>query len=551
MRDSKSASDQALRADLKVFEAVCESVDTPRSLACYMLGRYGEWSQYFDLSMPDPLVQTFPDDYLVSEMMRKNPRLPAIADTRSAAEDKFLDSERACCETNARLKSFLNGTISVPSDVRAVIANAQLEIQKILGPLTRNKLAYASSQFRFGPGATSSVSGSNVMLSHKMTCSMHVTPRLYPYLRGILGPVWGPEINDLTIRPYSKVTTVPKNCRTDRCIAVEPHVNVYVQLGIGALLRRQLLRAGLDLNDQGENQRLASRAHLDGLATIDLSSASDTIASELVWLMLPTNWAALLDLARTEYSEVRGEVIRLHKFSSMGNGYTFELESLIFWALARSCSDVSRAYGDDIIVRASDAPLLIRTLEFLGFSVNGKKTFLAGVFFESCGSDWWNGKNIRPFYLKGEVCDLDPYLIRIANAVSRYASRRSFGQYRDRRFLPAWLRAYRPISRIGKATYIGDGYGDDGIVRDFDDACPSRPGYHSRTMSGWDGWAAAVLRSKAKRGRTDILGAYLAALAWGSPDLSRGIEYLRGTNRVTAKLSYQVIPTWRDLGPWL
>lgn len=101
LRDSA----HVFRTELGAFLRVCEAVDTPRSLACYMLAKNGEWLQYLNLSFPDTLSESFADDYLVTEMMGKNPRLPIKIDRKAAALAKFADSEQKCKETNLRLKS--------------------------------------------------------------------------------------------------------------------------------------------------------------------------------------------------------------------------------------------------------------------------------------------------------------------------------------------------------------------------------------------------------------------------------------------------------------
>jgi hypothetical protein len=541
---SRLNSAQIFRIELGAFLRICKSVNSPRSLACYMLAEAGEWEQYLQLSFPDTMLPGFPDDYLVTEAMKKNPRLPNLAiDRKAVALAKFFESEKICAQTNARLTAYMQGGTMPPGKCSTVLSQAQKIIADTLGPLTRAKLEYAQAHFRFGPGATSSLSGRDVILSKKMTCGMQVTPRLYPYFRAITGPLWGQAISNVEIRAYSKVTTVPKSALTDRCIAIEPHLNIYVQLGIGALLRRQLLFAGLDLNTQKNNQVAAESAQKLGLATIDLSSASDTVSSELVWLMLPFDWASLLDVARTEYAEVDGQEVRLSKFSSMGNGYTFELESLIFWALAKACSSYSLAYGDDIIVRQKDAPLLIQTLEFLGFSVNGKKSFLAGDFFESCGVDIWRGKNVRPFYFRGDHYDLHSAVIRMANAIRRYASRRGYHIYCDRRFFTAWL-YLTSRSSVARKTRIPNGYGDEGLVRDFDESSPPR------AKHGLQGFIGRIYRLRPRRAMNTVIdGSYLASLAWGSFESSRANESWRGEFEGSQLTSIPCF-SWDGLGPW-
>jgi hypothetical protein len=103
----------------------------------------------------------------------------------------------------------------------------------------------------------------------------------------------------------------------------------------------------------------------------------------------------------------KGRVLTLEKFSSMGNGFTFELETLIFKSLIRGIAlycgleDDSSCYGDDIICN----PQLGLAIQFyfpaFGFKTNREKTFLTGNFRESCGGDYRLGCDVRPFFLRG------------------------------------------------------------------------------------------------------------------------------------------------------
>jgi hypothetical protein len=81
----------------------------------------------------------------------------------------------------------------------------------------------------------------------------------------------------------NNVDWVPKNYKTDRTIAIEPDWNMFLQKGLGGLLRRRLRRVGQDLNDQSTNRFCAAVGSIDGsLATLDMSMASDTVAYRLV-----------------------------------------------------------------------------------------------------------------------------------------------------------------------------------------------------------------------------------------------------------------------------
>lgn len=537
---------RVFKLELDTFLDMCCGVDTPRALTCYLLASHGEWIQYLALKMPDTELDSFADDYLVTEMMRKNPRLPIKIDTQEIARQNWYAAEASCGITNESLRAYMKGTFCLPRDVNTVLVRAQTIIANTLGTLTRAKLDFAEANFRFGPGATSSVKSRNVIPSKKMTCSMHVGHRLYPYWRSILGKMWMKQISDVEIRGYNEVTFVPKDAKTDRAIAIEPHLNIFVQLGQGALLRRQLRRAGIDLDKQADkNRALVRSAQKRELATIDLSSASDTIAEQLVWLLLPYDWASFLNVSRVDFSMVGDTEVKLEKFSSMGNGFTFELETLIFWALAKaSGASVAVAFGDDIIVERQYADLLIRTLNSLGFSVNTRKTFLSGSFFESCGTDVWRGVDVRPCYFKGEYFDYTSAVIRIANKIRRYSHRRNNGYGCDARFYTAY-RSCIFTDRRALGTCIDAASGDDGLISNRDEVTTRRP------KGQLQGNIGVVWRGKALVSSfTDVTGAYLTALAWGSAKVTRTIEPVRGAMADFA-LKRQLIFDWRDLGPWI
>jgi hypothetical protein len=513
-----------------------------------MMAHYGEWDQLVEKSI-DPLhyndAESFADDYLAVSVLRKNHRVPTSFDRKKNAYEKFYDSERVCAETNQRIRGFVDGAITPHQKISHAIERARDIIWQILGPLTGSKLQFAESRFRFGPGATTSVSGRDVTPSRKFTSSLHVTPRLYPYWHSLVPRLWRTAVTDISLRCASKVTCVPKDAKTDRVIAIEPHLNIYVQLGIGALIRRQLKRFGVDLDDQTRNQKLAQQALSAGLATIDLSSASDTVSRELVWLLLPFEWASLLDLPRTEYAEVEGREIRLEKFSSMGNGYTFELESLIFFALALAVTGERagvNAYGDDIILPKHAAPVLVEALNFLGFSVNTRKSYLAGRFYESCGMDFFDGVNVRPFFWKGQRDDARMVIYHLANSVRRYAHMRHAQTGCDIRFLPTWLYLVSQLKPADRNVRIPDGYGDGGLISNFDEATPSKAKHQV------EGYISRCFVNLGKFRRAEPLGLLLAQLCCLPSRATDGVEPLRGFQRY-CKVPV-LFPHWTSLGEW-
>lgn len=92
-----------------------------------------------------------------------------------------------------------------------------------------------------------------------------------------------------------------KNAKTDRPICIEPHLNMVLQKMYGGVISKRLQRFGIDTRTQHSvNVKLAKSCSIDGqMATIDLSSASDTISSELVRNLLPDDWFNTLNNIRS------------------------------------------------------------------------------------------------------------------------------------------------------------------------------------------------------------------------------------------------------------
>jgi hypothetical protein len=486
--------------------------------------KYGEWSQLVDLEMDASLYEdhsNFADDYLVTSILSKSPNLPLGLDLEQKALDSFKESEDSCRRTN---EFFLKNRM----DDNSIIRQAKKIIRKSLGPLCRRDLDFVESRFRFGPGATTGVRGSGSVLSDKYDEEIHLTSDLIPFYRAMLGETWWAERAHPVIVEGNRFTTVPKNAKTKRGICIEPTLNIYGQLGVGALLRERLKRLDTDLSNQHVNQRMAERAYADNLATIDLSAASDSISWKIVMDLFPSDWFELLDVFRSPYSVVGDETIELEKFSSMGNGYTFELESYIFKAIAMACVPVHLhddvcVYGDDIIVPQAYASSVIGALEFLGFKVNTKKSFLAGNFFESCGTDWFKGHNVRPFYLRQQKGSKIPYVVQIANALRLYSRRTLNNLACDSRFRDLWLQLYKLAPRNWKKCRVPLAFGDSGFIVSHNEARV----HHAR--DGIQGWIVLHMQLKPIRRRKTSIGRLLAALACPHPEIaSFGFEPRRG-----------------------
>lgn len=383
-------------------------------------GRYRDlvgWELHYDagLSVTDLL-----EARQVLGFYQKLEPLDIGVDKKSVARKKFYEAEEKCRETNVLFKQWSAGLLNLPRGVDSILFAAQRKIARVLGRLP----ALSELDFSFGPGATTSVtrrtSCSRVKLNSRFSCSANFLGILPSVLEEM--PAWfnnqvecvelthdGSGISGMTERltvdiHYGKIAFVPKNAKTYRTVCTEPTLNTIVQGGYGRWIANRLRRVGQDIRDQSRNQRLARWGSLtSAVATLDLSSASDTISRELVSHLLPFDWYSALDSCRTPMVLDGDAVINQEKFSSMGNGFTFPLQTLIFWALVSSCTeseqDVS-VYGDDIICPTDCVHEVIRVLTTCGFLINTEKSYWTGPFRESCGADYYLGVNVRPFYLK-------------------------------------------------------------------------------------------------------------------------------------------------------
>lgn len=181
-------------------------------------------------------------------------------------------------------------------------------------------------------------------------------------------------------------STVPKNNQKDRSICLEPLCNMLVQRAVGLGIRASLKeKLGIDLNFLADVHR--KRISDPKVATIDLSDCSDAISMKLIRYLLPRKVLARVLACRSDMTlgpDDNFYVVK--KVSSMGNGFTFDLMSLVLTALTRSLDQTSTVFGDDIICQSQVADEVVSNLQLAGFVVNLSKTNINTGFRESCGS---------------------------------------------------------------------------------------------------------------------------------------------------------------------
>ncbi|DAD52098.1 TPA_asm: RNA-directed RNA polymerase [ssRNA phage Esthiorhiza.2_15] len=264
------------------------------------------------------------------------------------------------------------------------------------------------------------------------------------------------QLHGITVVDSSKYSFVNKTTTIARGICTEPSINMWFQLGLGAILEDRLRgRFGVDINgttplrgawwrrdERGSqpyvNRVLARAGSIDGsFSTIDLESASDSMAIDVLKVILPRSLFALLMTLRSPTTTLpNGERVELNMVSTMGNGFTFPLMTAIFCSVVQSVYQYlgiplkgrglaeSRnfgVFGDDIIVVPEATRLVLRTLHLLGFIVNTDKTFVEGRFRESCGADYIDGINVRGVYIKSLRTEQDLFVA--INNLNRWSTK--------------------------------------------------------------------------------------------------------------------------------
>lgn len=365
------------------------------------LKKVAGFGQFPDHALLDPDALELIRERQIASLFKKNSGFADEVRCSEAARESFLLAEDICRQTNIRLEEdYINGT--TPVEFSGFIRKMQVDLERLLGDTP--DVAALCRYIEITNGATEDRSRKRALPFLKITGKIRCPSKAVPLLAGILTD-YGVSQPEYFPVESNRVVFVPKNWKTHRTIAAEPTHSLPLQLAVGTVITRALRRWKVDLRDQQKNQDLARRGSVDGsYATIDLSMASDTLALNAVHLLLPIRWAELLVSLRSSFGRLPwGGSLRYEKFSSMGNGYTFPLESAIFAAAVRSIGVKDYAvYGDDIIVPTDSAETLIGLLQYLGFTVNIEKSYISrdSRFRESCGGDFYRGRLITPFYLR-------------------------------------------------------------------------------------------------------------------------------------------------------
>lgn len=265
---------------------------------------------------------------------------------------------------------------------------------------------------RFTEKASHSVTRSNAHL-HKKLSSASCTESQKRLFQSLFGDAFGP-INYI-ITDEINVTAVPKTFDTARTICPNTVIDGFLSSALEKHLVK-VLKDSVNIDiavQQKVHRKLVKYASKTGLlTTLDLKKASDMFSIPFMRRVLPSQWYRLIKSLRVKRYNCDGSVVPAISFMSMGIGYTFPLQTMLFYAIILSVKNLLfehdgirtrgtiSVYGDDCIFPTSMSSIVFQTMRDMGFIVNEDKTFSTGKFRESCGCDCYDGVDVRPIMLK-------------------------------------------------------------------------------------------------------------------------------------------------------
>lgn len=355
----------------------------------------------------------------IEAFFSKNKSFAREPECTEAAFEAFHGFEEQCDRTNLELHLTCVERIREDPDLDLLLEQMRLYIRRVLGDFKRDFVGVIPDLIDITDGASARSKRKDSYPYRKVKYKIDAPLGAEPYLNALYA-FYGYQLPRVTVLLSNRVGVVLKNWKTHRTIACEPEGAIPLQLAWDAYVKDRLRKfAGINLRDQSLNQRLALIGSILGtIATIDLKGASDTVARILVHLVFDHEWIVFLESLRSPcYSGPFGTGV-YSKFSSMGNGCTFGIETLIFAAVCSSCSpEVFNVYGDDIAISTEKADELVEKLNRLGFTVNQDKSHTSGSFRESCGANWYQGQDVTPFYVRTSNLGLQPVRAHVINGL--------------------------------------------------------------------------------------------------------------------------------------
>lgn len=339
------------------------------------------------------------------------------------------------------------------------------------GILTRRKtskrcnfdLDFIREHMNIGPGAAqranSSTLATKLFMGEMSWCNSDHLIRIYRSALVETGFWADAEMQRFQKHGFTEVTGgkiffAKKNAEISRTCCTEANLNMLIQKACGEFIEQRLeLFFGISLETQPRlNQTLAKIGSIHGtFGTMDQVSASDSIGLRLYEASMQNCFLkTMMLLSRSESAVLpNGKQVSLHMISTMGNGFTFPLQTIIFASAVRACYQLMGfpeieqgirqygVYGDDIVCRKEIFDFLSSMLTKLGFSVNQEKSFNNGPFRESCGEDYFQGVNIRGVYVKS--LETQQQVFSCINRLNRWSARSGIPLPSTVKLLLSWV----------------------------------------------------------------------------------------------------------------
>lgn len=251
--------------------------------------------------------------------------------------------------------------------------------------------------------------------------------------------------------PSIRMVAVPKDVSGKRLIGIEHTERQFVQQGLARALRAtRFFRRWIDLSDNAHHLAMACWPES---RTIDLKDASDRIPPSLVEALIPSWFPSLATWTASFALLPRGKTLHLGMFATMGCGFCFEVETLVFNLLAiasgepKTMADCDRlagrisVYGDDVVIPEYCLPTWLDLCKKIGFVVNPKKTCLTASFRETVGY-WILGESAKRRFTPSLQGDRQAILFGSDNAQQSIA---------DLAFATGYRRLGRSLSLLSAA----------------------------------------------------------------------------------------------------
>lgn len=217
------------------------------------------------------------------------------------------------------------------------------------------------------------------------------------------------------VRESIGLVNVPKKFNKKRPVTPYTTVSVFLSLAVGDYMVERLKLHGLDITKlQSSHRKVVRWISKPGskYGTADLKAASQSITKSHALALLPYDWYKLIKLFHQPTTTYAVESRSYHSETllGMGSGITFPLQTLLFYCVVDAIreevlgkSGFVSCYGDDLIYPIAIHRHVQHVFGKLGWIINEDKTFMSGLFRESCGEDRFAGHYVRPFSIEGRT----------------------------------------------------------------------------------------------------------------------------------------------------